>query len=86
MINNSIGKLTVLENNKKISVAAHLNDADYKMLLETYADHNRSMAMERRGNFTLSHIVKVEKNEKTNCLDVHYESGDWWHYKDHQWY
>lgn len=65
---------------KRISVAEHLNDEEYRVLLETYANHNSNMGLEKRKNYTLSHIVKVERNIKDNCLNVHYKNGDWWHY------
>lgn len=72
---------------KKLPVAAHLNNEEYQLLLEVYANHNRCMGMEKRVNYTLSHIVKVEKNVIENCLNVHYTNGDWWHYaKDGTWY
>lgn len=65
---------------KKLPVAKHLNDDEYRLLLETYANHNSSMALEKRKNYTLSDIVKVERNTKENCLNVYYRNGDWWHY------
>lgn len=72
---------------KRLPVAKHLNDQEYKILLETYAAHNSSMSLNKRKNYTLSHIVKVEKNINENCLNVYYENGDWWHYTPNkQWY
>lgn len=72
---------------KRLPVAEHLNDQEYKILLETYADHNSSMSLSKRKNYTLSHIVKVERNINENCLNVYYENGDWWHYTPNkQWY
>lgn len=71
--------------NKKIEVAQHLSDAEYKILLQTYANHNRSMGLEERKNYTLSDIVKVERGNR--CLKVYYKNGDWWHYTpDGTWY
>ena len=64
----------------KIPVAKHLSDDDYKLLLTVYADHTRTMGLKKRENYTASHIVKVEKNVKENCLNVYYENGDWWKY------
>lgn len=72
---------------RKITIANHLNDVEYKLLLTVYANHNRSMGMEKRKNFTLSDIVKVERNIEEKCLNVHYKSGDWWHYSTNgTWY
>ncbi|APC50372.1 hypothetical protein BME96_19000 (plasmid) [Virgibacillus halodenitrificans] len=72
---------------RKAKVAEHLTDEEYRLLLRVYADHNSSMGLERRKNYSLSHIVKVERNIKENCLHVHYENGDWWHYcVDGTWY
>ncbi len=66
---------------QKLPVAKHLTDQEYAILLNTYAAHNRSMGIEKRKNYTLSDIVKVERNVKENCLHVHYKNGDWWHYR-----
>ncbi|SET76653.1 hypothetical protein SAMN05216389_12617 [Oceanobacillus limi] len=72
---------------KKLPVAKHLSDAEYRLLLQVYADHNRSMGMEKRKNYTLSNIVKVKRNVKEKCLEVYYENGDWWHYAANgSWY
>jgi len=73
--------------NKKLPVAAHLNDKEYSLLMNVYANHNRSMGLEERKKYTLSHIVKVARNVKEKCLEVHYENGDWWHYSvNGSWY
>lgn len=72
---------------KKLDVAKHLSDAEYKLLLETYARHNSMMGLEARKKYTLSHIIKVERNASENCLNVYYENGDWWHYTPQKtWY
>lgn len=65
---------------KKIPVAEHLTDKEYQLLLQVYANHNSSMGMEKRKNYTLSHIVKVARNSKDNCLEVYYKSGEFWKY------
>jgi len=71
----------------KLPVAKHLNDDEYKLLLDVYQKHNRSMGLEKRKDYTLTHIVKVERNTEENCLNVYYENGDWWHYApDRTWY
>lgn len=73
--------------NKKLPVAAHLTDQEYVCFLQTYALHNSSMGFKERKNYTLSHVVKVERNKKENCLNVYFENGDWFHYKpDGTWY
>ena len=72
---------------KKLPVAKHLNDREYHLLMTVYANHNRSMGLEERKKYMLSHIVKVVRNVKEKCLEVHYESGDWWRYSvDGSWY
>jgi len=72
---------------KKLPVAAHLNDDEYKLLLTVYANHNSSMGLKERNNYTLSDIVKVERNTEEKCLNVHYKNGDWWHYSTNgTWY
>ena len=73
--------------NKKIPVAAHLNDFEYKVLMKVYAKHNGSMGLKERVKYSLSNIVKVERNTEENCLNVHYENGEWWHYcSNGTWY
>lgn len=73
--------------NKRPPVAKHLTDEEFKILAETYAKHNSSMGLEARKNYTFSHIVKVERNIEENCLNVHYENGEWWHYTPNRtWY
>ncbi|MDX5474491.1 MAG: hypothetical protein LPK00_03040 [Bacillaceae bacterium] len=72
---------------KKIPVAKHLSDNEYRLLLTVYANHNSSMGLEKRKDFTLSDIVKVKRNLKESCLEVYYKNGDWWHYTvDGTWY
>lgn len=66
--------------NKKLPVANHLSDKEYCLLLSVYADHNSSMGMEKRKNYTLSKIVEVKRNVKEQCLEVYYQNGDWWKY------
>lgn len=65
---------------RKILVAKHLTDDEYKLLLRVYAKHNSSMGLKERETHSLSHIVKVVRNTKEKCLNVHYSNGDWWHY------
>jgi hypothetical protein len=72
---------------KKMPVASHLTDEEYLMLMQVYANHNRSMGLKERVKYSLSDIVAIEKNHNENCLDVHYSNGNWWHYtKDGNWY
>lgn len=72
---------------KRPHYAKHLTDEEFRILAETYAKHNASMGREQRKNYTLSHIVKVERNIEENCLNVYYENGDWWHYTPNRtWY
>ena len=72
---------------RKIPVAEHLTDNQYKVLQIVYANHNSSMSLKERVNYDLSHMVKVEVNKEENCLNVHYDTGEWWHYcPDGTWY
>lgn len=64
----------------KIPVAKHLTHSEYEMLMKVHMKHNMSMGEKEQGNYTLLDIVKVERNLKNNCLNVHYKNGDWWHY------
>jgi hypothetical protein len=71
----------------KLPVAKHLSDKEYHLLMQVYANHNRSMGLEKRKDYSISHIVKVERNIKEKCLNVHYKNGGWWHYStDGTWY
>jgi len=72
---------------KKLPVADHLSDSEYKMFLQVYGNHNRSMGLEKRKNYTLSDIVKIERDRTGKGLNVYYNNGDWWHYSvDGSWY
>lgn len=72
---------------KKLPVAKHLTDGEYVVLMQVYANHNSSMGLEKRKNYTLSDIVKVERDSEEQCLNVHYKNGDWWHYSvNGTWY
>lgn len=72
---------------KKIPIAKHLTDSEYKLFLDVYQKHIQSMGLEKRKHYTLTNIVKVERNTKENCLNVYYDNGDWWHYSaEGTWY
>lgn len=81
------GTTTTKTEIKKIPVAKHLTDKEYKVFLDVYAEHNRSMGLAERERYTLSHVVKIERCNKGKCLRVHYDNGDWWYYSaDGTWY
>lgn len=65
---------------RRPSYATHLTDNEYRLLMQTYANHNSSMGLKERVNYTLSHIAKVKRNVKENCLEVYYNDGEWWKY------
>lgn len=72
---------------RKLPIAEHLTDDEYKLLMQVYTNHNNSMGLEMRKYYTLSHIVKVVRNPEKRCLEVHYQNGDWWYYcADGSWY
>jgi hypothetical protein len=72
---------------KKLPVAAHLSEGEYKLLLQVYANHNRSMGIEERKGHTLSDIDEVVRNTRQNCLEVYFKNKNWWHYTvDGSWY
>lgn len=72
---------------KKLPVASHLSDDEYKLLVSVYANHNRSMGLEERKSHTLSDIVKVVRLTEEKCLEVHYKNNNWWRYfADNTWY
>lgn len=81
-----MGKLNLEGYNQKLPVAKHLSDQEYHVLLTTYAKHNACMGLKYKEKYSLSHIVKVERNVKDDCLNVHYDNGDWWkYYSDGTW-
>lgn len=70
---------------KRLPVAEHLNDSEYRLLLKTYAAHNSSMGHEMRKKYMLENVVKIERGQ--NCLHVHFANGEWWHYTPEKtWY
>ena len=72
---------------KTLPAGKHLNDEEYNLLLSVYANHNRSMGRDERIKYSLSHVVKVVRNVKEKCLEVHYSDGNWWHYSvNGSWY
>jgi hypothetical protein len=72
---------------KKFPVAAHLTDEEYQLLLKVYANHNSSMGLKERVNYSLSNIVAIERTMDENCLIVHFDNGEWFRYtKDGNWY
>lgn len=71
----------------KLPVAKHLSDDEYKLFLDVYQLHNRSLGLAEREKYTLSHVVKIERANRGKCLKVFYENGDWWYYSaDGTWY
>ncbi|CAI8941529.1 hypothetical protein [Bacillus sp. IT-13CA1] len=71
---------------KKIPVAEHLTDEEYSLLLDVYANHNKSMKLDDRKGHTLSDIVKVARDPSEKSLIVYYKNGDSWRYsKDGTW-
>lgn len=65
---------------KKIPVANHLSDNEYKLFLQVYAEHNRSIGLKERANYNLSEVVRVERNIKDKCLNVFFRNGEWFKY------
>ncbi|MCY8002808.1 hypothetical protein MOB66_02245 [Bacillus haynesii] len=67
---------------KKIPIAEHLTDEEYRLLLNVYANHNRSMKLDDRKNQTLSDIVKIVRVSGEKSLMVYYKNGDSWRYSE----
>jgi len=67
---------------KKIPIAEHLTDEEYSLLLNVYANHNRSMKLDDRKNRTLSDIVKIVRISGEKSLMVYYKNGDSWRYSE----
>lgn len=74
-----------IDKGKRLPVAQHLTDDQYKQLMNTYAVHNRSMGLAYREKYSLANIQKVVVAPK-GILKVYYEDN-WWHYTPHHtWY
>lgn len=72
---------------RKLPVAEHLTDQEYKLLMRVYADHNSNMDFEKRKHYSLSHIIKVARYPEKNCLEVYYQNGNSWYYcADGSWF
>ncbi|WP_404407680.1 hypothetical protein [Jeotgalibacillus malaysiensis] len=73
--------------NRKIPSARHLSDDLYRVLETVHAKRSKSMGEEERGKYGMKNIVNVKFNKKENCLHVHFDDGNWWHYcPDGTWY
>ena len=69
------------------SIPYGLNAEQYELFKWVYNKHYHGWGTEARNKRTLDHITKVEWNQKEDCLHVHYDDGEWWHYcKDGTWY
>lgn len=83
----SLGENDLDKLRKQWTVVSHLTDDEIKILFMVYYKHNTSIGLKERANYSLSHIVKVERNPKENCLNVYYENGEWFHYcSNGTWY
>ncbi|MBM7581083.1 hypothetical protein [Jeotgalibacillus terrae] len=71
----------------KLPVLKQLTDNEYRVLKKAHAKHNGSLGAAEREKYSLNNIVKVEFNKADNCLNVHYDDGNWWHYcPNGSWY
>lgn len=71
---------------KRPSVAKHLNEREYNLLLTTYANHNSSIGLKERAAYNFDHIIKVARNPEEKCLEVYYSNGEWFkYYADGTW-
>ena len=74
------------DSTKKLPIAQHLSDEQYKIFVETYAAHNRALWPENRDKYGIHNVTKVEAAED-GTIHVHYADGNWWHYtKSGEWY
>lgn len=70
----------------RLPVASHLTDAEYRLLLEVYANHNSNIGLKERMNYDLSKVMRVERNVIELCLNVHFHNGEWFkYYRDGTW-
>lgn len=70
-----------------LPVVKHLSKKEQELFFTVYANHNRSIGIEKRAEYTLASVVKVVSVPEEKCLHVHYADGEWWHYgEDGTWY
>lgn len=62
-----------------IRLTAGLTEGEQNLLLTVHGNHTATMSADDRKRYTLQHITKVERH-KSNCLNVHFSNGEWWHY------
>lgn len=77
-----------LDHNSFVNVIGFndLTDSHRNLFVKVYQKHLLSMGTNQREKFFPKHLRKVEWNERTNSIHVHFV-GNWWHYNnDHTWY
>jgi hypothetical protein len=79
-VRSSVGRIM-----KKYDLTAELAT----LFVDTFRKHlsmfeRESEAWKKR---TIGHVEKIEWNEKSGCLHVHFDDGEWWHYdRDGKWW
>lgn len=64
----------------RTTVAKHLTDNEYQLLMNTHKNHTDTMKAAERAKHSLERITKVVRTSKVNCLNVHYGKTNWYHY------
>lgn len=61
---------------------------DQKELFErVFRKHQSALGSEKKMLYSRSNIAKVEWASEENCLHVHFQDGEWWHYDQKEtWY
>ncbi len=78
--------LEFIGSKRKLPVAKHLTDEQYRIFIETQAAHNRSWGLDQRDKYGIHNVTKVTASED-GTFHVYYADGNWWHYtKNKDWY
>lgn len=63
-----------------------LTDEQKKLLTETYSAHLQCMGTEMQAKHAIEHIKEVKWSAKEKCLQVYFDYGGYYQYKDCTWY
>lgn len=65
----------------------HLTEGQRKLFWDVQLKRMKGMGSDMQKKYDSNHIKKVEWNKEEDCLHVHFDDGEWWHYcKDGTWY
>lgn len=66
--------------NRRMPVAEHLTESEYKILLASYFEHNRSLPLKLRADLMASEMVQVVRKDPDRSIEVRYRNGQQFEY------